>query len=70
MMNIGMRVSLRWAKKIFGSTYLRIQPNDLWKNSSNSFFDRLRDEQKFDGLDELKAQLNKDKLSALAILAK
>ena len=34
------------------------------------FFDRLRDEQKFDGLDELKAQLNKDKLSALAILAK
>jgi riboflavin kinase/FMN adenylyltransferase len=70
MMNIGMRPTFDGQKKSLEVHIFEFNQMIYGKTVQIRFFDRLRDEQKFDGLDELKAQLNKDKLSALAILAK
>lgn len=67
MLNIGFRPTL-------GGTSLSIEAHlfnfsgDLYgKQVQVDFVERLRDEQKFEGLDELKAQLAKDKEAALRI---
>ena len=68
MMNIGVRPTFDdpvrtvevnifdFSREIYGDT---IQVR---------FIDRIRDEQKFDGIDELKAQLDSDKQKSLEIL--
>ena len=42
--------------------------NIYGKNIKVSFIERLRDEKKFDSLDELKAQITEDKKSSLKIV--
>ncbi|CAN5803665.1 bifunctional riboflavin kinase/FAD synthetase [soil metagenome] len=68
MLNIGFRPTI-------GGTSLSIEAHlfnfsgDLYtKEVQVAFVERLRDEQKFGGLDELKAQLAKDKEAALRIV--
>ncbi len=69
MLNIGNRPT------IDNSSIISIEVNifdfekDIYnQNIKVSFVGRIRDEQKFDSLDELIAQLNKDKASALNLL--
>lgn len=70
MLNVGFRPTIDEEMK---RKVVEVHIMDFYKNIYNErlvilFVDRLRDEVKFDGLNKLKNQLNKDKTDALAIL--
>ena len=69
MMNIGFRPTFDGQTKSLEVNIFNFEQMIYGKMLQIHFFDRIRDEQKFEGLDELKAQLNKDKQTALNIFS-
>ncbi len=69
MLNIGNRPTIDNSKKRSIEVNIFDFENDIYnKNIKVSFICKIRDEHKFDSLDELIAQLNQDKVSALKLL--
>ncbi len=69
MMNIGIRPTFNGQKKSLEVHIFDFNQMIYGKTVQIRFFDRIRDEQKFEGLEDLKAQLNKDKQTALTIFS-
>jgi len=69
MLNIGFRPTVSKELKLHIEAHIFNFNEDIYgKKIELEFIERLRDEQKFASLDELKAQLGKDKETALNIL--
>lgn len=69
MLNIGIRPTIDSEKKLSIEVHLFDFDKDIYgKNLTIQFIDRIRDEKKFDSLDELKNQLTLDQEKALQIL--
>lgn len=68
MMNIGVRPTFDGLTKTLEVNIFEFDQSIYGKTVQIRFFDRIRDEQKFDGMEELKAQLVLDRDKALAIL--
>ena len=69
MMNIGIRPTVDGQKKVIEVHILDFDQDIYEQNLTVMVYQYIRGEVKFDGLDSLKAQLAKDKISAAAILA-
>lgn len=69
MMNIGVRPTFDGVSKTLEVNIFEFDAAIYGKTIQIRFFDRIRDEKKFSGVDELKAQLDKDKKEALSVLA-
>jgi len=65
MMNIGINPTVNGDKQTIEVHFLNIEKDLYGKNISVSFLKRMRDEKKFDSIELLKEQLQKDKLEAL-----
>jgi riboflavin kinase/FMN adenylyltransferase len=70
MMNIGMRPTVNGSKLAIEVNIFNFDENIYSGNLSVYFIERLRDEIKFPGLDQLKEQLLRDKEKAESILLK
>jgi riboflavin kinase/FMN adenylyltransferase len=70
MMNIGVRPTVDGNKKVIEVHIFDFDQDIYEQNLTVLVFDYIRGEEKFNGLDALKAQLNKDKIAAAAILQK
>lgn len=68
MMNIGVRPTFDGQQKSLEVNIFEFDQMIYGKMVQIRFFDRIRDEQKFDGLEGLKHQLNIDKKAAIKIL--
>jgi riboflavin kinase/FMN adenylyltransferase len=69
MMNIGVRPTFKEEDDITLEVHLFDFDSDVYgKNMQVFFIGRIRDEQKFDGVDEIKRQLNDDKRIAETLL--
>jgi riboflavin kinase / FMN adenylyltransferase len=68
MLNIGMRPTVNGKERTIEVNILDFDADIYGETLTLDFVSRLRDEQKFEGIDALKAQLNKDRLSAKAVL--
>jgi riboflavin kinase / FMN adenylyltransferase len=69
MMNIGTRPTVDGSHLTSRSAPARLRGRPLWPYLTVEFVEQLRQEQKFDGLDALKAQLAKDKAATEKVLA-
>ncbi|MBS1496744.1 MAG: bifunctional riboflavin kinase/FAD synthetase [Bacteroidetes bacterium] len=67
MMNIGVRPTVDGSKRVIEVNIFDFDKNIYRETLTITLQKRLREEQKFNGLDALKAQLAKDKIAALAI---
>ena len=70
MMNIGIRPTVDGQKKVIEVHILDFDQDIYEQNLTVMVYEYIRGEVKFDGLDALKAQLAKDKITAAAILKK
>ncbi len=70
MMNIGVRPTVDGNKKVIEVHIFDFDQDIYEQNLTVLVFDYIRGEEKFNGLDALKVQLNKDKIAAAAILQK
>ena len=70
MMNIGVRPTVDGHKKVIEVHIFNFDKDIYEQNLTVLVFDFIRGEVKFNGLDALKEQLNKDKIAAAAILQK
>ena len=70
MMNIGVRPTVDGNKKVIEVHIFDFDQEIYEQNLTVLVFDYIRGEEKFNGLDALKVQLNKDKIAAAAILQK
>lgn len=68
MMNIGIRPTVDGQKKVIEVHILDFDQDIYEQNLTVMVFEYIRGEVKFDGLEALKAQLAKDKITAAAIL--
>jgi riboflavin kinase / FMN adenylyltransferase len=68
MLNIGMRPTVNGLNKTIEVNILDFDADIYGETLTLDFVKRLRNEQKFDGLEALKQQLNLDRLSAKAVL--
>ncbi|MCK5824571.1 MAG: bifunctional riboflavin kinase/FAD synthetase [Ichthyobacteriaceae bacterium] len=68
MLNIGVRPTVNGIGKTIEVNIFDFDSNIYHKNIKIAFVDRIRDEKKFNGLDELKLQLAEDKITAQKIL--
>lgn len=68
MMNIGLRPTFNGKKRALEVHLFDFDENIYGKEVQVRFFDRIRDELKFSGVDELIAQLREDRNRALEIL--
>jgi riboflavin kinase/FMN adenylyltransferase len=68
MMNIGIRPTVDGQKKVIEVHILDFDQDIYEQNLTVMVYEYIRGEVKFDGLDALKAQLAKDKITAAAIL--
>jgi len=66
MMNIGIRTTLGGIRRVIEVNIFDFDKDIYGKHLRVYVKKRLRDEEKFNGLEELKAQLAKDKLAAQA----
>lgn len=64
MMNIGVRPTINDTKRTIEVNIFNFNEDIYGKNLQVFIYDYLRGEMKFNGLDELKAQLGKDKIAA------
>lgn len=69
MMNIGYKPTVKGEKLSLEVHFFNFDKNLYNKNITVSFLKRIRDEQKFDSIDELKNQLEKDKNFSLKYFA-
>jgi riboflavin kinase/FMN adenylyltransferase len=69
MMNIGVRPTVDGNKKVIEVNIFDFDKDIYEQNLCVSVYEYIRGEVKFDGLDNLKAQLNKDRIMAATILA-
>lgn len=69
MMNIGYKPTVNGEKLSLEVNFFDFDKNLYNKNITVSFLKRIRDEQKFDSIDELKNQLEKDKNFSLKYFA-
>ena len=69
MMNIGVRPTVDGNKKVIEVNIFDFDKDIYEQNLCVSVYKYIRGEVKFDGLDNLKAQLNKDRIMAATILA-
>jgi len=70
MMNIGIRPTVDGQKKVIEVHILDFDQDIYEQNLTVMVYEYIRGEVKFDGLEALKAQLAKDKITAAAILNK
>ncbi len=70
MMNIGVRPTVDGNKKVIEVHIFDFDQDIYEQNLTVLVFDYIRGEEKFNGLDALKVQLNKDKIAAASILQK
>jgi len=70
MMNIGIRPTVDGQKKVIEVHILDFDQDIYEQNLTVMVYEYIRGEVKFDGLEALKAQLAKDKITAAAILKK
>jgi len=70
MMNIGIRPTVDGQKKVIEVHILDFDQDIYEQNLTVMVYEYIRGEVKFDGLEALKAQLAKDKITATAILKK
>ncbi len=70
MMNIGVRPTVDGQKKVIEVNIFNFDKDIYEQNLTVMVFDYIRGEVKFNGLDALKEQLNKDKIAASTILQK
>jgi riboflavin kinase/FMN adenylyltransferase len=70
MMNIGVRPTFDGMTKTLEVNIFEFDKLIYGKTIQIRFFGRIRDEQKFSGMEELKAQLKKDEKAAVDILSK
>ncbi len=70
MLNAGFRPTVDGKKHMIEVNMFDFDEDIYTKNITIHYVDKLREEMRFSGLDELKKQLEKDKLHALQILAK
>jgi len=70
MMNIGIRPTVDGQKKVIEVHILNFDQDIYEQNLTVMVYEYIRGEVKFDGLEALKAQLAKDKITAGAILKK
>ena len=68
MMNIGVRPTVDGHKKVIEVNIFDFNDDIYEQTITVMVYDYIRGEVKFDGLDALKAQLNKDREKAMAIL--
>lgn len=68
MMNIGTRPTFEGKERTLEVHLFDFQEDIYGKEIQVRFIKRIRDEQKFSGIDEIKAQLEKDREKALSIL--
>jgi riboflavin kinase/FMN adenylyltransferase len=68
MMNIGVRPTVDGHKKVIEVNIFNFDEEIYEQNITVLVYEYLRGEQKFNGLEELKAQLSEDKQNAMAIL--
>ena len=68
MMNIGVRPTFDGETTTLEVNIFDFSDTIYGKKIQVRFIDRIRDEQKFNGIEEIKAQLNEDKKAALGIL--
>ena len=68
MLNIGIRPTLSTSKKTIEVHIFDFNKEIYTETIEVEFLEKIRDEQKFNGLEELQNQLKKDKLSALKII--
>jgi riboflavin kinase / FMN adenylyltransferase len=70
MMNIGFRPTISQGKEKTMETHIIDFEGDIYnQNITIRFIERIRDEQQFSSLEQLKEQIARDKVSALQILA-
>jgi riboflavin kinase/FMN adenylyltransferase len=67
-MNIGIRPTVDGQKKVIEVHILDFDQDIYEQNLTVMVYEYIRGEVKFDGLEALKAQLAKDKITAAAIL--
>jgi riboflavin kinase/FMN adenylyltransferase len=70
MMNIGIRPTVDGQKKVIEVHILDFDQDIYEQNLTVMVHEYIRGEVKFDGLEALKAQLAKDKITTAAILKK
>jgi riboflavin kinase/FMN adenylyltransferase len=70
MMNIGIRPTVDGQKKVIEVHILDFDQDIYEQNLTVMVYEYIRGEVKFDGLEALKAQLAKDKITAATILKK
>ena len=70
MMNIGIRPTVDGQKKVIEVHILDFDQDIYEQNLTVMVYEYIRGEVKFDGLEALKVQLAKDKITAAAILKK
>jgi len=70
MMNLGVRPTVAGKEHRREVHLLQFDGELVGETLTVHFVDRLRDEKKFDGLEELKSQLARDREAALGALAK
>jgi len=70
MMNIGVRPTVDGQKKVIEVNIFNFDKDIYEQNLTVMVFDYIRGEVKFNGLEALKEQLNKDRIAAAAILQK
>jgi riboflavin kinase/FMN adenylyltransferase len=70
MMNIGIRPTVDGQKKVIEVHILDFDQDIYEQNLTVMVYEYIRGEVKFDGLEALKAQLAKDKITTAAILKK
>ena len=69
-MNIGVRPTVDGHKKVIEVNIFDFDKDIYEQNLTVLVFDYIRGEVKFNGLEALKEQLNKDRIAAAAILQK
>ena len=69
MLNIGNRPTVDGTFKTIEVNIFDFDREIYGENLTIEFIQKIRNEQKFNGLDELKAQIAKDKETCLAILS-
>lgn len=69
MLNIGVRPTVGGLHRVIETHLFDFDQNVYGDSVQIEFVKHLRDEKKFDSLEDLKTQLQKDKVSALALLA-
>lgn len=68
MMNIGVRPTFDGVTKTLEAHIFEFDQSIYGKTIQIRFYDRIRDEKKFSGIDQLKAQLDQDKDDTLQVL--